>query len=131
MLYKEQNATSEAHQIELAEQVLSEWSTGTVAGRYAQWARLHGARDRAAPPYTPTGFQMRMLKRIYLWWLELQLESHLGKHDAYLNRLHDANAMTLDDKLRTAKDVLRFPPMDKGERWAEHQKLVGRQQNLP
>lgn len=56
VLCEEQNATTEDHQIELAEQVLSEWSTGTVAGGYAQWARLHGARDRAAPPYTPTGF---------------------------------------------------------------------------
>lgn len=68
-----------------------------------------------------------MLKQICLWWLELRLESHLGKHDAYLNRLYDTDAVTLDDKLRAAKDVLRLPPMDKGERWAEHQRLVGRQ----
>lgn len=56
VLCKEQNATTEAHKVELAEQVLAEWSTGTVAGGYAQWAKLHGAKDRAAPPYKPTGF---------------------------------------------------------------------------
>lgn len=71
-----------------------------------------------------------MLKQIHLWWLELRLESHLGKHDAYLNRLYDTNAITLDDKLRAAKEALRSLPMDKAERWAEYQKLVGRQMGV-
>ncbi|MGH7223923.1 MAG: hypothetical protein ACRELF_11890 [Gemmataceae bacterium] len=55
-LCKEQNASTDADQIRLAEQVLAEPPIGTVAGGYAQWAKLHGAKDRQAPPYKPTGF---------------------------------------------------------------------------
>jgi len=55
-LCKEQNATTDADQIRLAEQVLAEPPLGTVAAGHAQWARLHGAQDRQAPPYKPTGF---------------------------------------------------------------------------
>ncbi len=55
-LCNEQNATTKADQIRLAEQVLSEPPMGTVAGGYAQWAKLHGAKDQEAPPYKPTGF---------------------------------------------------------------------------
>jgi hypothetical protein len=55
-LCQEQNAVTDADKIKLAEQVLSEPPTGTVAGGYAQWAKLHGAKDRQAPPYKPTGF---------------------------------------------------------------------------
>jgi hypothetical protein len=56
VLCNEQNATSEADQIRLAEQVLAEPPLGSVAAGHAQWARLHGAQDRQAPPYKPTGF---------------------------------------------------------------------------
>lgn len=56
VLCKEQNATSDADQIRLAEQVLAEPPLGTVAAGHAQWARLHGAQDRQAPPYKPTGY---------------------------------------------------------------------------
>jgi hypothetical protein len=55
-LCQEQNATTDADKIRLAEQVLSEPPIGTVAGGYAQWAKLHGAKDREAPPYKPTGY---------------------------------------------------------------------------
>jgi hypothetical protein len=56
VLCKEQNAITDVAKIRLAEQVLAEPSIGTVAGGYAQWAKLHGAKDRKAPPYKPTGF---------------------------------------------------------------------------
>ena len=55
-LCQEQNATTDDEKIRLAEQVLAEPPIGTVAGGYAQWAKLHGAKDRQAPPYKPTGF---------------------------------------------------------------------------
>lgn len=55
-LCKEQRATTDADQIRLAEQVLAEPSMGTVAAGHAQWAKLHGAQDRQAPPYKPTGY---------------------------------------------------------------------------
>lgn len=67
-----------------------------------------------------------MLNRIRLWWLELRLESHLGKHDAYLNRIHETNQITLDEKIKVAKAVLAWPPLSKGRRWAEHQRLARR-----
>jgi hypothetical protein len=56
VLCKEQNVATDADKIRLAEQILAEPCTGTVAAGYAQWARLHGAKDRQAPPYKPTGF---------------------------------------------------------------------------
>jgi hypothetical protein len=56
VLCKEQAAATEADRIRLAEQVLAEPPTDTVAGGYAQWAKLHGAKDQQAPPYKPTGF---------------------------------------------------------------------------
>ncbi len=55
-LCQEQNATTEAEQIRLAEQVIAEPPMGTVAGGYAHWAKLRGAKDEPAPPYKPTGF---------------------------------------------------------------------------
>ncbi len=55
-LCEEQNATTEAERMNLAEQVLAEPSIGSVAGGYAQWAKLHGANDQPASPYKPTGF---------------------------------------------------------------------------
>jgi hypothetical protein len=55
-LCAEQGATSDCEKIRLAEQVLAEPSISGVAGGYAQWAKLHGAKDRPAPPYKPTGF---------------------------------------------------------------------------
>lgn len=69
----------------------------------------------------------QMLNRLRLWWLELRLESELGKHDAFLNRVYEAKATEDDEKVRIALDVLRLPPLNKGQRWAEHQKLAGRQ----
>ncbi|HVC97255.1 MAG TPA: hypothetical protein VND64_26480 [Pirellulales bacterium] len=71
-----------------------------------------------------------MFKHIHLWWLELRLESHLGKYDAYLNKVYDEGAITDDNKLRIALETLRSPPLNKGQRWAEHQKLVGRQMGV-
>ncbi len=56
VLCQEQHATSDSDRIRVAEQVLAEPPSDTVAGGYAQWAKLHGAKDRQAPPYTPTGF---------------------------------------------------------------------------
>jgi hypothetical protein len=56
VLCQEQNATTEAEQIRLAEQVLAEPATDTVAAGHAQWARLRGVKDQPAPPYKPTGF---------------------------------------------------------------------------
>jgi hypothetical protein len=56
VLCKEQNATTDADQIRLAEQVLAEPPMGTVAAGHAQWAKLQGAQDQQAPPYKPTGF---------------------------------------------------------------------------
>jgi hypothetical protein len=54
---KEQNATSEADLIRLAEQVLAEPCTGTVAEGYSHWLRLNGAQSIPCPyPYTPTAF---------------------------------------------------------------------------
>lgn len=56
VLCQEQHATSDADRIRVAQQVLAEHATDTVAGGYAQWAKLHGAKDRQAPPYKATGF---------------------------------------------------------------------------
>jgi hypothetical protein len=56
LLCQEQNATTEAEQIELALQVLAEPSEGSVAAGYSHWARLQGAKPKPAPPYNPTGF---------------------------------------------------------------------------
>ncbi len=56
VLCQEQNATTDSEKIRLAEQALAEPRMGTVAGGYAQWAKLRGAKDRQAPPYKPTGF---------------------------------------------------------------------------
>jgi hypothetical protein len=56
LLCQEQNATSEADQIRLAEQVLAEPPLGGVAAAHSHWARLHGAKSKPAPPYNPTGF---------------------------------------------------------------------------
>jgi hypothetical protein len=56
VLCKDQNATTDEERIRLAEQVLAEPPIDTVAGGYAQWARLHGAKDQQGPPYKPTGF---------------------------------------------------------------------------
>lgn len=69
----------------------------------------------------------QMLNRLRLWWLEIRLESQLGKHDAFLNRVYEAKATEDDEKISIALEVLRSPPFNKGRRWAEHQKLVGRQ----
>jgi hypothetical protein len=55
LLCKEQNATTDEAKIRLAEQVLNEWSTGTVAEWYSHWLRLNGAKTVSAPPYQPTG----------------------------------------------------------------------------
>lgn len=55
LLCKEQNATTDEAKIRLAEQVLNEWSTGTVAEWYSHWLRLNGAKTISAPPYKPTG----------------------------------------------------------------------------
>lgn len=41
---KEQNATTDDERIAVAEQVLQEWSTGTVAELYSHNAKLHGAK---------------------------------------------------------------------------------------
>jgi hypothetical protein len=56
VLCQEQNATTESEQIRLAEQVLAELATDTVAAGHAQWARLRGAKDQPAPLYKATGF---------------------------------------------------------------------------
>ena len=56
VLCKDQNATSDAEKIKLAEQVLAEPPIDTVAGGHALWARLRGSKDRQAPPYKPTGY---------------------------------------------------------------------------
>jgi hypothetical protein len=54
---KEQNATTEADLIRLAEQVLAGPCTGTVAEGYSYWLRLNGAQSISCPyPYTPTVF---------------------------------------------------------------------------
>lgn len=55
-LCEEQHANCDGDQIRLAMQVLAEPPTDTVAGGYAQWAKLHGAKDRKGPPYRPTGY---------------------------------------------------------------------------
>ncbi len=55
VLCREQNATTDEAKIRLAEQVLNEWSTGTVAEWYSHWLRLNGAKTILAPPYKPTG----------------------------------------------------------------------------
>lgn len=56
VLCKEQRANCDEARIRLAEQVLAELTLGTVAGGYAQWAKLRGATDQQTPPYKPTGF---------------------------------------------------------------------------
>ncbi len=56
LLCKEQNATTEADKIRLAEQVLAEPPLGSVAAGYSHWVQLQGAKSRPAPPYKPTGF---------------------------------------------------------------------------
>jgi hypothetical protein len=56
LLCEEQDASTEAAQISLAEQVLAEPPVGSVAAGHANWAKLHGARSKPAPPYKPTGF---------------------------------------------------------------------------
>jgi hypothetical protein len=54
---KEQNAITEADLIGLAEQVLAEPCTGTVAEGHSYWLRLNGVQSIPCPyPYTPTGF---------------------------------------------------------------------------
>jgi hypothetical protein len=53
---KEQNAVSEADQIKVAEEVLAEPCTGTVAEWAHYQASLKGVKSRQAPPYKPTGF---------------------------------------------------------------------------
>ena len=56
VLCQEENATTDDHRIRLAERARAEPPIGTVAGGYAQWARLNGAKDQQASPYKPTGF---------------------------------------------------------------------------
>lgn len=56
LLCEQQDATTEAEKIRLAEQVLAEPAVGSVAAGHANWARLHGAKSKSAPPYKPTGF---------------------------------------------------------------------------
>jgi hypothetical protein len=54
---KEQNATTEAVLIRLAEEVLAEPCTGTVAEGHSHWLRLNGAQSIPCPyPYTPKAF---------------------------------------------------------------------------
>jgi hypothetical protein len=49
---KEQNATTEADLIRLAEQVLAEPCTGTVTDGYSHWLRLNGTQSIPCPyPY--------------------------------------------------------------------------------
>lgn len=67
-----------------------------------------------------------MFSRIRLWWLELRLESQLGKYDAYLNQVHDAKLATDKEKIKVAMQLLHSPPMNKGERWAAHQRVANR-----
>jgi hypothetical protein len=56
LLCQQQNATSEAEQVHLAEQVLAEPEIGSVAAGHANWARLRGAKTKSAPLYKPTGY---------------------------------------------------------------------------
>jgi hypothetical protein len=44
-LCKERNARSDDEKIVIAEQVLHEWSSGTVAELYSHNAKLHGAKS--------------------------------------------------------------------------------------
>jgi hypothetical protein len=57
VLCKQQKASSDEDKIKLAEQVLAEWTTGTVAEWQSHWLELQGVESRPASyPYKPTGF---------------------------------------------------------------------------
>lgn len=54
---KEQHAQMEAEEIRLAERVLAEPCTGTVAEAHTHWLGLQGVRtEPARHPYKPTGY---------------------------------------------------------------------------
>lgn len=54
---KEENATTEADLIRLAEEVLAEPCSGTVAEGHGYWLRLNGVKSVQCPyAYTPTSF---------------------------------------------------------------------------
>lgn len=57
VLCREHDATTDEDKIRLAEHVLSEWSTGTVAEWQSHHLRLQGVVPQPAPyTYKPTGF---------------------------------------------------------------------------
>jgi hypothetical protein len=67
------------------------------------------------------------LERFRLWWLEQRLRLHLGKYNAYLNRVLDQNA--LSDRMRRlsiAQQLIREPELEFGQRILEAARLKNR-----
>jgi len=67
-----------------------------------------------------------MFMKLRLWWTEQRLGLHLGKFDAYLNRVHDQGANDPGHRLLIAKQLLREPELEFGQRLVEHVRLKNR-----
>lgn len=69
-----------------------------------------------------------MFARWKLFLLELRLHSHLGKHHAYRNAIHDQGAASTQDRIDIALAILNSPPLERSRRWYEYVRLTNRGQ---
>ena len=67
-----------------------------------------------------------MFARIWLFWLELRLQSHLGMWHAYRNAIHDQNATSTQARIGIAQAILSGPPLELSRRWYEYVRVVQR-----
>ena len=56
VLCRQNDATTDCEKIKVAEQVLAEPCTGTIAEAQGHWLELQGVESEPSPPYKPTGF---------------------------------------------------------------------------
>lgn len=68
-----------------------------------------------------------VLTKLRLWWLEQRLGLHLGKYNAYLNRVYEQRAHSdLSRRLSIARQLLREPELEFGQRMLEAARLKNR-----
>ena len=64
-----------------------------------------------------------MIKKIHLWWLRRQLKKELGKHNMFLNRVHDEQDPPLDRQIEIANEIIALPPLQLSQRHREYVRL--------
>jgi hypothetical protein len=73
-----------------------------------------------------------MLRKLHLFWLEQRLRLRLGKYNAYLNRICDADAQhNVMRRLTIAKRLLAEPELELGQRMLEAARVKNRSASIP